>query len=75
MGLAASSPLRYEGYGRNILEAVLSLDALIRFHHDNTVVRKQTIDNHIRYYVRDANGEHTVYFERCRNYIRAWIHL
>lgn len=68
MGLGGSA-LQYEGYGRTREEAVLALDAFIRFHYDGIYVKR--LDN--RYFVWNGAQEYKIYYERLRKYIRAFI--
>lgn len=68
MGLGASV-FRYEGYGRTQEEAVLALDALIRFYHDGISVKR--LDK--RYFVWNGIREYKIYYEMSSEYIRAFI--
>jgi hypothetical protein len=78
MGLGGSA-LRYEGYGRTQEESVLALDAIVRFHHNEACVKRQTVvgesgSRRFRYFVWDGTQEHKIYYERSRGYIRAFIY-
>ena len=65
------STCAYAGYGRNKMEALHSLDSLIRYHHDNANVR---VENDI-YYVWDGTSRHTIFLDVSRGRIRAFINV
>lgn len=74
MGLAGSYPY-HEGYGQTRKTAVQSLDAMLRYHYDAITVRQVKEGDCIRYFVWDDTGERTIYYDRDRGLIRAFIIL
>jgi hypothetical protein len=74
MGLGRST-LVYEGYGRTKEEAVLSLDGLLRFHHEHVNVKYVLNIVTPHYFVWDGTQEHKIHYERSKGYIRAFIFI
>ncbi len=63
MGLGASTPQCYEGYGRTDEEAVAALECAVRYHHEDASSRIMRCPPSLgSYYIWDGTRQLPVYF-------------